>query len=233
MAERPLYVPKKSGPLLVKTEMVSFRWFAGMAISQKQKSIDALHSAAREKGLCVNPLEVSSKSPSPLGVALSAFNLESVTIKHQRRFTVETAFQSSKVFERGGPDRDLLFVSSREAKKDSRIQESGKLVRFEFFGEVWALEPKTAFYDWLYIKALTRNESLADEVGQYDAFTDIEFNPERSINCQAYSLALYLALSRRGLLREALDNKEAFLSILKSLPVNNTYENTAAQPRLL
>src|SRR5690606_14880664 len=97
MAERPVYIPKSNGPLLVKTETVKFQWFPGMAVSQKQKSIAALHEAAIQKHLCARPLEVSSKSPVTTGVALSAFNLGAQTQKSQRAFTVETAFQSSKV----------------------------------------------------------------------------------------------------------------------------------------
>ena len=160
MAERPVFIPKADGPVLVKTEKVSFQWFPGMAVSQKQKSIAALHSAAVDAGLCRKPLEVSSKSPVATGVTLSAFNLGSRTQKAQRAFTVETAFQSSKVFEQGGPYRDLLYASSREAKKDQRLRQSGRLLRFDFFGDQWALEPKTAFYDWLYINTLVKNEEL-------------------------------------------------------------------------
>lgn len=233
MAERPIYIPKSSGPLLVKTEMVKFQWFPGMAVSQKQKSIAALHEAAIQKNLCLHPLEISSKSPITTGVALSAFNLASQTQKSQRSFTVETAFQSSKVFEQGGPYRDLLHATSREAKKDPRLQESGRLIRFDFFGNSWALEPKTAFYDWLYINTLVKNDDLVQDVSFYDGFTDIEFNPERSINCQAYSLALFKALQSRDLLSEALTGREDFLRIVTSSAISNAYESTDVQPRLV
>jgi hypothetical protein len=233
MAERPVFIPKSEGAVLVQTERVSFQWFPGMAASQKQKSIAALHSAAVEADLCRRPLEVSSKSAVTTGVALSAFNLGSRTQKSQRAFTVETAFQSSKVFEHGGPYRDLLYATSREAKKDHRLQESGRLMRFDFFGEQWALEPKTAFYDWLYINTLVKNEELVSELVSYDAFTDIEFNPERSINCQAYSLALFKALQLRGLIEEALFSREAFLSIVSSVPISTAHESTHVQPRLV
>lgn len=233
MAERPIYIPKASGPLLVKTEMVPFKWFPGMAISQKQKSIAALHEAAINNNLCSRPLEVSSKSPITTGVSLSAFNLGSHTQKSMRSFTVETAFQSSKVFEQGGPFRDLLHATSREAKKDSRLQESGRLVRFDFFGESWDLEPKTAFYDWLYINTLVKNDDLVQEVGFYDAFTDIEFNPDRSINCQAYSMALFKALLARDLLNDALSSREEFLGIVTSSAISNAYESTDVQQRLV
>jgi len=233
MAERPVFIPKADGPVLVKTEKVSFQWFPGMAVSQKQKSIAALHSAAVDAGLCRKPLEVSSKSPVATGVALSAFNLGSRTQKAQRAFTVETAFQSSKVFEQGGPYRDLLYATSREAKKDQRLRQSGRLLRFDFFGDQWALEPKTAFYDWLYINTLVKNEELVLELVSYDGFTDIEFNPERSINCQAYSLALFKALQMRDLAAKALSGREAFLSIVSSVPISTAHESTHVQPRLV
>jgi len=233
MAERPVYIPKTEGPVLVKTEMIKFRWFPGMAISQKQKSIQALHEAAIARHLCRNPLEVSSKSPVEAGVALSAFNLGSRTQKNLRSFTVETAFQSSKVFELGGPYRDLLYATSREAKKDARLRDSGRLMRFDFFGKSWGLEPKTAFYDWLYVNTLAKNDDLVKELGVYDAFTDIEFNPEKSINCQAYSLALFKALRSRDVLSEALSSPERFLDIVTSSAISTAHESTDIQPRLV
>ena len=118
MAERPVYIPAGEGPALVQTKYVEFRWFPGMAVSQKQKSIDSLHAAARALPGIGNILEVSSKSRQELGVALSAFNLSFTTVKHQRTYSVECAFQGSKVFERGGPYVDILDMTSREAKKD-------------------------------------------------------------------------------------------------------------------
>jgi len=204
-----------------------------MAVVQKQKCISSLHEAAIKHSICSSPLEVSSKSPAELGVSLSAFNLKSRTRKKGSVFTVETAFQSSKVFENGGPFRDLMYATSREAKKDHRIRDSGRLIAFNFFGEEWKLEPKTAFYDWLYINALAKNEWLAEELVQYDAFTDIEFNPKKSINCQAYSVALFRALTMRNLIQDALSAKEAYLSIVDGRPVSNAAEDTNVQGRLL
>lgn len=233
MANRPVYSPEFSGELLVTTKFVEFQWHPGMAAVQKQKSIRSLHDAARREGMCESPLEVSSKSENELGVALSAFNLAVKTAKHQRVFTVETAYQSSKVFSNGGPYKELLFGTSRAAKKDPRIRESGALVGFEFFGESWPLEPRTAFYDWLYINALHKNEWAVERLSEFDAFTDIEFNPEKSINCQAYAVALYRSLEVRGLIREATSGREAYLDIVSAGPVNNASENTQVQPRLL
>lgn len=204
-----------------------------MAVTQKQKSISALHSAATQRNICDAPLEISSKSEDPLGVSLSAFNLKGITAKHDQPFTVETLFQSSKVFERGGPYRDLLCGTSRAAKKDPRLQESGRLVGFNLYGETWPLEPKTAFYDWLYINTLAKNEHLADELNRFDAFTDIEFNPGKAINCQAYSVALFRALTLRSLLGDVLGDRDAYFDVLGGRPVSNAVEDTRRQGRLL
>jgi len=229
MAERPIFIPIHKGAALVRTKYVGFQWFPGMAVSQKQKSVDSLHIEAGKLSNIHKVLEVSSKSRDSLGVALSAFNLTFTTVKHNRTFSVECAFQGSKVFERGGPFIDIFGMSSREAKKDERLRSSGRLTGFRFFGVDWSLEPQTAFYDWLYINALKKQEDIAEQLREYSAFTDIEFNPERSINCQAYSVALYVALQSRGLLEEATSSKDAFLKIVGEAVVSNAQRDETLQ----
>ena len=108
----------------------------------------------------------------------------------------------------------MLYKSSREAKTDSRLKNSGALKAFKYFDREFPLEPKTYFYNWLYIHALNLQTELADEILNYDAFTDIEFNPKKSINCQAESAAIFIGLSRAGLLSAALESKENFLEIV-------------------
>lgn len=213
MAIRPIFIPFVTEHVGAEEKLISFKWHPGMAKSQKQKSISELHSAAKEFGIN-KILEISSKSESLLGINLSAFNLVITTKKNKNKFTVETAFQGSKVFTLGGPYLDLFGMDSLAAKKDSRIKSSGTLIKFEFFGKQFPLEPKTYFYDWLYINALMQNKDLACELLNYDAFSDIEFNPEKSINCQAHSAALYVSLSRQHLLDDAMSSPENFLSLL-------------------
>jgi hypothetical protein len=183
-----------------------------MAVSQKQKSIRSLHEAAGARLKTTRILEISSKSPDPIGVRLSAFNL--TLPLEDRHVSVEVAFQAGKLFERGGPFLDLLSGSSRDAKGDPRLKDSGRLVGFVLEGDSWPLEPKTAFYDWLYLQALSANPEVADYLLQFDAFTDIEFNPDKSLNCQARSAALLVSLSREGLLEKALSTKSAYLEVL-------------------
>lgn len=196
MANRPIYIIGKSKELPVEQVNVEFKWFAGMSKSQKQKSIDSLHESFLKLHKNYQCLEVSSKSKNNLGIALSAFNL-SFGLKNSKSISVECAFQGSKVFTNGGPYTDLYFKSSKEAKKDERIRNSGSLDKFiSLSKEEWPLSPKTLFYDWIYLSALHSNQYLVQQLLSYDAFTDIEFNPNKSINSQAYSVALYLYLHR-------------------------------------
>ena len=213
MADRPVFLARTDSSIGVSTKSISFEWFPGFSVSQKQKSIQSLHVAASANGID-KILEISSKSPLPIGEELSAFNLKIETKKYKKVFSVECAFQASKVFDNGGPYVDLLAKTSREAKKDPRIKNSGRLKKFVFFNEEFELVPRTMFYDWLYINALSKNKKLSAEVLQYEAFTDIEFNPSKSINCQAFSAALYVSLVNSNKLSNALKSSNDFKAVV-------------------
>jgi hypothetical protein len=214
MATRPVFIPIFESESLIKKDNIEFQYYSGFSVGQKQKSIVSLHEAIHEKYGFKNILEVSSKSQDQLGIDLSAFNLMIFDKKSNKKFSVECAFQSSKVFEQGGPFIDLLDRTSREAKKDQRLKESGELLKFIFYDREWDLLPRTAFYDWLYINALNANPQYHEELSQYQAFTDIEFNPEKSINCQANSIAMFLSLKQKGLL-DQVKNQKTFLDLHK------------------
>jgi len=212
MAKRPVFIPDPQGPPFVKEVVVEFVWYPGFAKSRAQKSIESLHKAAAEK-LKISPiLEVSLKSADPLGVSLSAFHL--ILKAKGRSMPVECAFQGSKVFERGGPYTDLYSKSGREAKKDGRLQNSGKLVAFDFMGEKFPTDPKTLFYDWLYITALWQNAEFAEKILAFRAFSDIAFNPKRSINCQARAAALFVSLRQSGRLERAIREKDYYIRLV-------------------
>ena len=212
MAKRPVFTVSTAQPYFVETR-IDFQYFSGFALVQQQKSIGSLHQAY----LLCNPnhklLEISSKSENELGVQLSAFNLM-IEPKDKKAFSVEGAFQSSKVFEFGGPYLDLRYLPPREAKKDPRLKNSGQLMRFEYSKKTFELNPTTFFYDWLYIHSLNLQPNLAEQLSDFDAFTDIAFNPEKSKNCQARSAAIYVSLFREGILEKALESKESFLEVV-------------------
>ena len=210
---------------LVREHIVSFEWHAGFAISQTQKSIRSLHENASAKG--IKPvLEISSKSLEKIGVQLSAFNLRLNYGGYN--FTVESAYQGSKVFEGGGPFTDIYALPSREAKRDERLKNHGNLQCFDFFGTRWGLQPTTAFYDWLYIQALLQNVHLSKPMLSYHAFSDIAFNPEKSFSCQARTAALYVTLEQIGEMsrvkQSPIEFKEIYSLIGSELIKSDNYE---------
>lgn len=221
MATRPIFI--SSNNFFYEEKMVEFEYHGGFALKQKQKCIESLHFSSKKSFNELQLLEISTSSTISIGKKLSAFNL----IYHNfdgSEFTIESAFQSSKIFENGGPYIDLLKAPSVVAKKDNRIRESGRVIGFEFLGKTYPTEPKTAFYDWIYINALNQNNELHDELLRYNAFTDIEFNPKKSINCQARSVAIFVSLKKQGLLDFALSDFETFKTIVyKGVETENIF----------
>jgi hypothetical protein len=215
MAERPVFVPEPDNRELVKELFFPFKWNPGFAVVQKEKNIKALREAAGAAGL--SPLlEISTKSDNKRGRHMSAFHI-TVPTRAYGRIKLELAFQGSKIFERGGPFTDLYLKGEKEigeAKRDPRLKQSGDLIGFEFEGFRFPLEPKTAFYDWLYISFLSDYRDWAPALYAYAGFTDVEFNPHRSINCQARSAALFVSLMKRGLLDEAVESPLTFIRLL-------------------
>lgn len=214
MAERPIFIPWTTEGRFVKELSFEFKWNPGFAPVQKQKNVAALHEAAAAKGY--SPLlEVSTKSTEKLGQRLSAFSLK-VKTQELGEIPLESAFQGSKVFESGGPFTDLYAADARTAKKDPRVRASGRLVEFRFGGHVFPREPKTAFYDWLYITAIAPHSEFLKRLETYAGFTDIEFNPSKSTNCQARSCAMFVAMMRKGILEEAIQSPDRFAAIVRS-----------------
>lgn len=212
MAKRPIFLSNATGSVFVSAVPVEFLWHPGMSKSQKQKSIRSLHESAQKARDINKVLEISSKSEEALGVQLSAFNL-SLRTRYGAWTPVEVLFQASKVFSHGGPFTDILDKSPREAKKDDRLRVSGSLVGFRYEGRNWPLNPQTVFYDWLYLTALRQNPGLAERLLIYEGFSDIEFNPQKSINCQAASAALYKSLVERDLIDLAMSSPEEFIRV--------------------
>ena len=178
MAKRPYYYVAKNQRVCEKD--VDFVWHSGLSASQKKKNVEELHKASG-----MNLLEVSTKSNEPLGEKLSAFRLP------YRDSTVENYYQAGKIFENGGPYEDLIHKSPKEAKRDERLKESGKIAGFYDYetGETWY---SSAFYYFLYINAVreTLSEEEIKQLVSYDGYTDIEFNPATGMNTQAKACAM-------------------------------------------
>lgn len=232
MAERPIFFPMSEGSRFVLERKFQFVWHSGFASIQKKKNINALHKAGLAAGF-PHLLEVSTKSDIKLGVRLSAFNLK-VRRENGAEIPLECAFQGSKVFEKGGPYVELYNFDPREAKRDDRLRSSGKLISFQLDSILFPSEPKTAFYDWIYIRALAHHEKyLRENLLNYDGFTDIEFNPEKSINCQARSCALLVSLLRKGILAEVALSPDKFIEAIKADSYSQPYSRDVNQREFL
>lgn len=221
---RTVFSPSPSGVGVQETE-IEFTWYMGMSTEVRRKSIQNLHEKCRSIGF-TNVLEASSKSKQKLGIQLSAFFLKNIL-----GYPVENIFQSSKVFKDGGPYRDLLHVPPNTAKKDPRLKNSGPLTEFTLNKIDFPLEPKSLFYDWVYVNVLfsERNTHLRDEFfsSRFDAFSDIEFNPSKSFSCQARTLALCVSLYNNKCIDDFIHNPILFAR------ANSLYDSRMIQPRLL
>ena len=211
MACRPVYEAINVKPFfrVVDTEFV---FYSGFALSRIQKSIISLHEAYCKAKDCEPKeiLEISTKSPSLLGTSMSAFNLDYSMYNGQSR-KVEVVYQSSKCFENGQQYIDLLEKTCADAKHDERLRNSGKITGFRLGGVEYPTEPVNAFYDWLYISALLQN-GFDNKLTGYKAFTDIAFNPHKSINNQARSTAIFVGLCNAGIINDIMKDYEYFLS---------------------
>lgn len=224
MAYRPVFCGDAFG---YKKYMIDFEFFTGFSLSQKQKSIQSLHNSIIRTFPGRKILEVSSKSLDEIGRQASAFNLN-VTLKSGKEFSVEQIFQGSKKFRRGGSQLHLIDkMTPKELKKYiGKIHQVDELVSFECFGQIFPLKPQTFFYNWLYINSLHKNKLLANQIINYDTFTDIEFNPNKSKNCQAEACSIYVYLYKSNLLDFALSSKENFLEVVYKEKKDNLYFNT-------
>lgn len=214
MAVRKIFIPQTRGEKYVKELEIYFDWNFGNSIENTRECVRRMHVAAYHRFNLKNLFEVSGASSTPMGRLLSAFqlpiNIEGITS------TVESVYQGSKVFENGGPYQDLYRVDSRSAKKDPRLKQSGKLIGFQLLDIKYSSKPKTAFYDMIYIGALQKlidetdisNMRFIKHLGNSGGFTDIYFNHNKAINCQARSVALYVSLRKRRL----LDTENVFQS---------------------
>ena len=207
MAQRPVFIVSETRPYSHRY-MLNFEYHSGFSKSQKQKNIISLHEEFAKtiygrQGKKI--AEISTKSPDPLTQELSAFKLKKYVPSLGKSVPLECVFQAGKVFVSGGPYKDLLEASPSAAKKDERLKTSGRLIAFGFEDERFPLKPETAFYDWLYVNACIENPEISDRLLEYDAFTDIEFNPAKSLNCQAKSCAVFVSLKRAGLTEHAKD----------------------------
>lgn len=220
MAKRSVFVCRDEYPFFKEIAVV-FDWFPGMALSQNRKSQISLHKNFQSRYPEHKVLEISSASLYSLGASLSAMNLTKTT--SQGVTSVESAFQSSKIFGKGdlqvGPFPEYLFLPGRECKRLVKEASKGNVCyRYHFDGmDFYAPEYHISlFYDYLYFNALLEDENsaVAEALidGGYTAFTDLA---TLSLNCQARSAAIFVSLMRNGMADE-VRNYDSYLRLFRT-----------------
>ncbi len=220
MTKRSVFVSKTEYPFFEEIH-VEFDWFGGFALSQKRKCQIGLHrnflAAYPEEKI----LEVSSSSLYLLGTELSAMSLQKRT--KSGLTSVESAFQSSKIGksedETTGPFPEYLFLPGKECKKKVKEELKGMIsCGYLFDGMEFYVPPYhiSQFYDFLYLNALLEpeNAEVTEKLlaGGYTAFTDLA---TKSLNCQARSCAIFVGLTRAGLIDE-VKTRESYLKLFRT-----------------
>jgi hypothetical protein len=249
-ATRPFFAASKKQGRAYYEEAITFEWHSGLSWQQRQRSSDEMANAIAAKysriGISTSQiLEISTASHNhELGCALSALNLQYTDSVTGITRPVENWFQASKVFGNHeveyGPYTELLniekpkkFLNGGHSGKQTglendplfqRIQSEivgRSLVKFSMSSIDYPLIPRSAFYDYIYIQALSQeqNEHLASKLTDYRIFTDIMFNPgtgkNKKYNTQARSCAIFVALSNKGTLSEALLSFDSFVKVVE------------------
>lgn len=181
---------------------IRFKWEAGTSIAQKKRCCRNLHNVI-DFHCELSPLDISRGSTSSLGESLSAFNL---TWKGK---PVECWYQGSKVFSNAGAMHKLYNVNAATAKNAVKASGLGRLVGFNLDGAEFPMEPKTAFYDLLYLCALREKFGDSLELSAYDCFTDIMATTD-TLACQARTVCEYKLLQNTANL-DVLNNFDEYI----------------------
>lgn len=205
MAKKMVFISDGLNPFYEK--LINYTFVPGFAPTQRKKNVQNLNAAISAIFPDLKTLEISTKSDSELGRQLSAFNL-----KLNGKY-VESIFQSSKVFDDGKQYNFLIDKKPLEAKRYIQSLPKQEIIKFKFNDVDYSMNPKSMFYDFIYIKALNNNQELAVKLKDYDVFTDIEFNHNKSINCQARACAIYAYLLKTNNVEKYINNLELFKSL--------------------
>jgi type I restriction enzyme M protein len=201
-ATRCYFEPSAQEPFFAEG-LVKFEYSNGRNQNSHRLNGQALANAISEIKPMARHLEVSTASSNPLGVLLSALHLNIET--PWGKFSLERLYQSSKVFERGGPFRGVLDQIDNPKSLPS-LKDSGKLLGFEHpSGKFFPADGTSKFYDHVYIEALLGRAALLRQVSQYDLFTDLRFSkhklgfdPDKPFNTQARACAIASSLFNKG-----------------------------------
>lgn len=191
MAVRPLYIATNNLDSPFIKEDITFKWVKGQSYKQKCLRRESLHEEIAKKYDKTKLLEISTKSDKELGVKLSALKLLLYYCKEIK--SVEEIYQNSKVYDN-----------------------NNHITLFKYKDIEFPNYPIGMYYDYLYMCALYQHNDLREELFNYDYFTDIEFNPNKSKNTQARAAAIFKTLEYNNETRSLLLHMKDFQDYYKA-----------------
>ena len=120
------------------------------------------------------------------------------------------------------PDAKVLEIALSPAAADTLTLTNGAEtlpVETAYAADPSREDPQGTYFDYLFLTALAASPGTADELAPYDAFTDVAFNPEKKSHTAARAAAIFTALTRLGVLAEAIKDYDAFLAALEGAPL--------------
>lgn len=208
MAKRLYFIPKRSFQGLIVEKIVDFTEVRGDKESSVVKTMENMHHVIRANETGGKILEVSPYG-SNIGQMLTPWQLTLKT-KSGVSYPVAAIYESSKVFERGGPYEDLKDKNQDELQKDERLTQSGDLMGYHFEEEAFTTTPRHKFFDYLYIRALKDREDLQEELLKADIVTDVTYQMNAMHLSPARSVSYFISLYRENLLDKVLSSSEEF-----------------------
>lgn len=169
MATRPIYISTGNINNPFMEDNINFQWVPGYSYVNKCRRRDSLKREIAKKYDIEKWIEISSISDKDIGKKLSALNLM-ITLTNDNKYSVETIYQNSKIY------------------KDNAI------VGFKFRNTEFENNPYGMYYDYIYMVALYQNKEYHELIKNYYFFTDLFFNPNKSLNTQARAIAIFKTL---------------------------------------
>lgn len=254
MATRNVYYLNHNHDM--KMMPVNFRWQSGWNRQAKQMSAHNLHQGFLNKHPQAKLLEISSVGKNKIGVQTSAMHLNVYTsnpAKHGLRtstvnsngkpygkFKVENVFQAGKVFQGQTPEQHqqstqrILNMNPVQAKHTTKAMNSrSQLKGFKMFGHQFPLQPKTDYYDYVYMHGLAQHPKLGKQIASHNAFSDFFAVPGKTINTQSKSCTLFTSLVKKhgwNGMKKVLNNKKLFTQAEQKADLSLKMPNNHLKP---
>lgn len=198
MALRSIYISTGKLEKPFVKQFIDFKWVFGVSDIQKCKRVKSFSEAISNVYDISRWLEISNSSDKEIGVSLSNLTLRS---KFSTFDTIENVCQEARRFSFDFDDY------------------------FEFNNYIFEGSSSDMFYDYVYMYAIIQNDYLANELCQFDIFSNIEFGTDKLFGTPARAAAIFKSLCDNNHL-DIIMEPEKFKDYYKSLDGINEQSDT-------